>query len=88
MKLKYQFIINEVADQMVAVAVGDDMEQFNGFIKMNDIGAQIFELLKNEITLDEIIAEMLKKHPEATEEEARETITDFTNKLIEQGVVE
>ncbi|MBP3706545.1 MAG: PqqD family protein [Clostridia bacterium] len=88
MKLKYQFIINEVADQMVAVAVGDDMEKFNGFVKMNDIGVQIFELLKNEITLDEIIAEMLKKHPESTEQEARETITEFTDKLKAEGVVE
>lgn len=88
MKLKYEFVVNEVADQMVAVVVGADMEKFNGFIKMNDIGSEIFELLKSEITLDEIIAEMLKKHPEATEEEARETITEFTDKLKAEGVLE
>ena len=88
MKLKYNFITNEVAGKIVAVAVGESAGQFNGFIKMNDVGAQIFELLKNEITLDEIITEMLKKYPDATEEEARETITEFTDKLIAQGVVE
>lgn len=87
MKLKYQFVVNEVAEQYVAVAVGSGLEEFNGFIKMNDIGAEIFDLLKNEITLDEIIAEMLKKHPDATEEEARETITEFTDRLIAEGVV-
>ena len=53
MKLKYQFVVNEVADQYVAVAVGAALEAFNGFIKMNDVGAEIFDLLKNEITLDE-----------------------------------
>lgn len=88
MKLKYQFVVNEVADQYVAVAVGAGLEAFNGFIKMNDVGSEIFELLKNEITLDEIVAEMLKKYPDATEEEARETITQFVDKLVEQGVVE
>ena len=87
MKLKYDFVVNQVAEQYVAVAVGAGLEDFNGFIKMNDVGAQIFELLKNEITLDEIITEMLKKYPDATEEEARETITEFTDKLIAQGVV-
>lgn len=88
MKLKYDFVVNEVAEQYVAVAVGAGLEEFNGFIKMNDVGADIFELLKNDITLDEIIAQMLKKYPDATEEEARETITQFTDKLIAQGVVE
>ena len=51
MKLKYNFIVNEVADKMVAVAVGADLEAFNGFIKMNDIGAEIFEILKNILLL-------------------------------------
>ena len=45
MKLKYNFIVNEVADKMVAVAVGDDLDKFNGFIKMNDVGAEIVEIL-------------------------------------------
>ena len=35
MKLKYNFVINEVAGSTVAVAVGDDAAKFKGFIKMN-----------------------------------------------------
>ena len=88
MKLKYDFVVNEVAEQYVAVAVGAGLEEFNGFIKMNDVGADIFELLKNDITLDEIIAQMLKKYPDASEEEARGPIKEFTDKLIAEGVVE
>ena len=87
MKLKYEFIINQVADQMVAVPVGNSLENFNGFLKVNDVGAEILEILKNDVTVEEIAAEMLKKHPEATMEEALETIKMFTDKLIEAGVV-
>ena len=87
MKLKYDFIINEVADKMVAVAVGDDMNNFNGFVKMNDIGAEIFEILKNDVTIEEIVKIMLQKHPDATEEEAVETVTGFVNQLKEEGIV-
>ena len=47
MKLKYNFVTNEVADKIVAVAVGDDLSKFNGFIKMNGTGAFIFNMLKN-----------------------------------------
>ena len=33
MKLKYDFIVNEVADQFVAVAVGDGLSEFTGFVE-------------------------------------------------------
>lgn len=88
MKLKYNFIINQVADKMVAVPVGDDLEGFSGFLKMNDIGAEILEILKNDVTVEEIAEQMLKKHPEATMDEALETVKGFTDKLIESGIVE
>ena len=88
MKLKYNFVLNPVADKIVAVAVGDDLGKFNGFIKMNDIGAEIFEILKNDVELDEIIKIMLEKHPESNLEEATETITEFVNQLKEAEVVE
>lgn len=88
MKLKYNFVTNEVADKIVAVAVGDDLEKFNGFVKMNDVGAEIFEILKNDVTLEEVIKLMLEKHPEATQEEAKETVEGFINQLKENGVVE
>ena len=88
MKLKYEFVVNEVADKMVAVAVGGDLDQFNGFIKMNDIGAEIFEILKNDVTIEEIVKLMLEKHPESTEEEAVEAVTGFVEELKKSGVVE
>lgn len=88
MKLKYNFVTNEVADKIVAVAVGADMNSFNGFIKMNEVGAEIFSLLKEEITIDEIVAKMFEKYPDAEEQEIRETVIDFTDKLKDAGVVD
>ena len=88
MKLKYNFVTNEVADKIVAVAVGDDLEKFNGFIKMNDVGAYIFNMLKNDVTEDEIVAAMQKDFEDATEEEIRETVKEFTDKLRESDVIE
>lgn len=88
MKLKYNFIVNQVADKMVAVPVGNDLENFNGFIKMNDIGAYIFNMLKNDVTEDDIVAAMVKDYPDATETEIRETVHDFVSQLIEKGIAE
>ena len=88
MKLKYNFVTNEVADKIVAVAVGDDLQKFNGFIKMNDVGAYIFNMLKNDVTEDEIVAAMQKDFEDATEEEIREAVKEFTDKLKESDVIE
>ena len=88
MKLKYNFVTNEVADKIVAVAVGDDMAEFNGFIKMNDIGAYIFNMLKNDVTEEEIVSAMKKDYPDATEQEIRETVKDFLAELIKADVTE
>ncbi len=88
MKLKYNFVLNPVADKIVAVAVGDDLGKFNGFVKMNDIGAEIFEILKNDVELDEIVKTMSEKHPEEPENEVRDTVAEFVNQLKEADVVE
>lgn len=88
MKLKYNFVTNEVADKIVAVPVGDDLEKFNGFVKMNDVGAYIFNMLKNDVTEDEIVAAMLKDYEDATEQEVRETVKEFTGKLKAENVIE
>lgn len=87
MKLKYTFVINEVADQMVAVPVGDDLGEFNGFIKMNDVGADIFNLLKEDTTVDAMVEALKVKYTDATEEEVRQNVVDFTDKLKESGVL-
>ena len=88
MKLKYNFVTNEVADKIVAVAVGGDLEKFNGFIKMNDTGAYIFNMLKSDVTEEEIVAAMKKNYEDAAEEEIRETVSEFVGKLKGADVLE
>lgn len=88
MKLKYNFVVNRVADQMVAVPIGDDLGEFNGFIKMNDVGAYIFELLKEDTTVDVMIEALKGKYTDATEEEVRENVVAFTDKLKESGILD
>lgn len=77
-----------VADKIVAVAVGGDLEKFNGFIKMNDTGAYIFNMLKSDVTEDEIVGAMKRDYEDAAEEKIRETVSEFVGKLKEADVLE
>ena len=88
MKLKYNFVTNKVADRIVAVAVGEDANKFSGFIKMNDTGAYIFNMLKNDVTEDEIVASIEREYDGADSEQIRNTVKAFIVKLRESDVIE
>lgn len=87
MKLKFEFIVNEIADQKVAVAVGEGLEQFNGFLKMDNTGASIFEKLKNDISMDELVDAMSKEFPDEPAESVRECVSEFVGKLESAGLI-
>ena len=80
MKLKYEFVINNVAGETVAVSVGNNDGRFNGYIKLNETGAFIFKMLKNDTAREEIINALMKQYPDATQDAAEESV----DSLIEQ----
>ncbi len=81
MKLKYEFVINKVAGETVAVSVGNTAGAFNGYIKLNDTGAFIFEQLKKETSREEIIKKLCAAYPDATENDAEESVDELLEKL-------
>ena len=83
MKLKIDFVINRVAGETIAVSVGDNGGRFNGYIKLNETGAFIFEALKKDVTREEIISDLMKEYPDATESDAAESVDNLITKLSE-----
>ena len=54
MRLKDHYETISMEDKLVAVFVGDDAT-FNGALKLNKTAAVIFELLKNEVSEEQIV---------------------------------
>ena len=86
MKLKYEFLVREVGDRFVAVAVGENAEEFHGIIRMNKSGKIILENLREETTEDEILRKLTEQY-EGTEEFFRGEITKFVTGLKNAGVL-
>lgn len=89
MHLKYQFEMMELDDRVVAVPVGDGADEFHGVVKLSETAAFIFNLLKNDISENEII-DAMEKEFDATRcmlaSDVRACIEDFTKKgLLEYG---
>ncbi len=81
MKLKYEFVINNVAGEIVAVSVGNNDGQFNGYIKLNETGAFIFKMLQKETTREDIINALIKEYSDATPEAAAESVDGLLEEL-------
>lgn len=62
MKLKYNFVVRNVAGQTVALVVEKSNCNFNGMIKLNSVGEFIFKLLQNEISEEDLVIEITKQY--------------------------
>ncbi len=59
MKLKSNFITHNSGGEQLMISAGGN---FNGMVRSNSTAAEIIDMLKNEITREEIIAAMLEKY--------------------------
>lgn len=87
MKLKYEWVVTEMGDEQVAVPVGDRADEFHGMIRLNGSAAEIFQLLLQDTTVENMLDELQKKY-DSTREELMEMVLPFIVKLIREGVVE
>lgn len=79
MKLKHTFEIVELDDGFVGVPVGVGSTVFHGVLKLNESAKEIFELLKEETSVDEICYRLNQKYPG---EES--SIKEYAEELVAQ----
>ncbi|MBP3895048.1 MAG: PqqD family protein [Mogibacterium sp.] len=88
MKLKDDYILyNASEEETIAVATGDEAEKFNGLLRANKTAGAIMELLKEDISMDDLVAKMTEKF-EATAEEIRDGVSEVLNILREVGAID
>lgn len=86
MKLKYNFLIQEVAGIYMAVAIGEGAENFKGMIKMNGTAKRVFELIQQGLSEKDIIATMLEEY-EASESDIQKSVDTMVNQLNSQNLI-
>ena len=87
MKIKQGFILREVADSLLVVAVGDAVKQFNGVINLNETGAFLWRLLEKGATEEELKTALLNEYDVDGETAARD-IKAFLEKLENANLVD
>lgn len=62
MKIKSNFVLREVAGEMVAVTAGNSNGEFWGMVQMNATGVFIWNCLQEDTTREAILEKMLEKY--------------------------
>lgn len=82
MKIRDGFILREVADNYIVVAVGEAVKSFNGVINLNETGAFLWKQLENGTDKETLIDALLAEY-EVDREVAEKDVDAFIAKLTE-----
>ena len=85
MKLKDNFITQDIDGTQFLVAVGDS--KFNGIVRSNGTAAAIVDLLKEETTKEQIVDAMCRKY-DAPKERVAADVGKILEKLRSIGALE
>lgn len=88
MKLLYDFEIMDMGDETVAVPVGDGARRFHGMLRMNAEAAQMLRQVQTSSSPEETMEKLRALYPEVSEQELSQTLCDFLNQLIKEGILQ
>lgn len=80
MKLRGEFVVRRVLDDIVAVPVGESVLRVGGMIMLNEVSRVIWRCLEQDVTEEEILQAVTDAFV-VSPEEAREDILEFLDKL-------
>lgn len=86
MKQNPNFLLQEVADSIVLVPVGEAVGTFPGMITLNETGKILWDSLCTDQTADSLVAKLLEQF-EVDANQARQDVDAFLYKLTAVGAV-
>ena len=86
MRLKYNFVVNQVGDDFVAIPAGAQVIDFTGILKLNETAAFIVEALNNDLSRDDLVKTVAQKFSCALED-AQENVDYILGGLREAELI-
>lgn len=86
MKVEKEFVLREIAGDYIIIPTGKTVLDFNGLITVNEVGASLWNMLQEEVSLDDLVNGILNEY-DVEEEIAREDIQEFLTSLETGGIL-
>lgn len=77
MKTKEGYLLRKAAQENIVIYIGDDENEFNGMIRLNDTGVFLWNLMAEGKTRTEIVSAMLETFNGLDEEAAKRDLSEF-----------
>ena len=87
LKVKTGFILREVSETFIVLAVGERVKEFNGMITINETGAFLWKILENGATQEDLVNALIKEYG-IDKELADKDVDAFINKMKGAGLLE
>ena len=86
MKVEKEFVLREIAGDYIIIPTGKTVLDFNGLITVNEVGADLWRMLQEDVTMEDLVEGILKEY-EVDESVAREDIQEFLMTLENGGIL-
>ena len=86
MKRNTDFMLRDIAGEVILVTTGAATQQFNGMITLNEVAAFIWKNLDESKSKEELVDKIMDEF-EVDEETARTDVEGFVGVLYEHGLV-
>ncbi len=86
MKVKLEFVLRDIAGDLLLVPAGKSALDLNGMLTLNEVGGEIWRLLPEVEDEEELITRLLEIY-DVEEEELRKDVAEFLNALRKLGIL-
>lgn len=87
MKIKDGYILKEVAGSNIVIATGAQKMNFNGVMTFNSVGADVFNMLNGENTVDDIATKIAEDYG-VPFERVKTDVQNLITKMKEHNLIE
>ncbi|MBE6537462.1 MAG: PqqD family protein [Ruminococcaceae bacterium] len=88
MRIKKGFVLEKVGDSYLCCATGKLAKEFSGFVRLNETGAFIWNMLASGDTTKEKMVEQMTSEYDISAEIALKDIEGFIANLDKNGILE
>ena len=86
MKKKLDFVLREIAGDLLLVPTGKTALDLNGMLTLNEVGGEIWKMLDEVETEEEIVDRLLEDY-DVQREELQQDVREFLDRLRELGIL-
>ena len=85
MNISKDWVVTELEEDYIAVPVGQNASDFNGIVKMNRIGKEIWDRLSDGLSEEQIAKSFIEKYNGLSYEKALSDVQRITKELQAEG---